>query len=314
MLYVTTRDHKDAYTVHKTYLSDTAADGGVFVPFRLPVYSQEDIGDLVSKGANEIIADVLNRFFGTKLTPWAVDLAIGRNTLKLYSLSQKILIAEPWHNPTENYTFAQQNLYKLLSDAKDISIHPTRWVKIAIKIAFIFAVYGSLRSTDMIEQDASFDIAVNTTDFVDPIAAWYAKEMGLPINTILCSCTGDDAVWDLIHRGQISTNSIGDALNQGVEQLVYAAYGLGESIRYVNASASKKTFTLDFEILKPLSDTFFCAMMSQNRADTVSNSVVRTDSYQLCSTGALAYGAVQDYRAKTGENKVTLLFSNQSAK
>ena len=43
MLYVTTRDDKDAYTAHRTLHSDFAPDGGQFVPFKLPVFTEEEI-------------------------------------------------------------------------------------------------------------------------------------------------------------------------------------------------------------------------------------------------------------------------------
>ena len=43
MLYVTTRNKTDAHTAHKTLTSDRGADGGLYVPFQIPVISKEYI-------------------------------------------------------------------------------------------------------------------------------------------------------------------------------------------------------------------------------------------------------------------------------
>ena len=46
MLYITTRDHSDAYTAHRVLVDNRAADGGMFLPMQMPVLSKEQISDL----------------------------------------------------------------------------------------------------------------------------------------------------------------------------------------------------------------------------------------------------------------------------
>ena len=188
---------------------------------------------------------------------------------------------------------------------------PTNWVKVAVKIAMIFGAYADMLSENVLTADEKFDIAVDATDFIDPLAALYAKNMGLPIHMILCASADSDGIWDLIHRGQISTATVSDALSLGIERLIYSVYGSTEAGRYVDALKERKSYSVDAEIERSLLEHFFCAVVGSSRIGTVVNSVERTDKYTLCTEAALAYGAIQDYRAKTGENRVTLLFSNQ---
>lgn len=314
MLYLTTRDNKDAYTIHKTMLSDLAPDGGMFVPFRIPAYTQDEFRKLKQCNAGEIIADVLNRFFCAGISGWAVDIAMGRSCIKTAGLSQKVITIEPWHNPLQSYKYTEESLYRLLSDSDAVSKHPTNWVKIAIRIATLFAAYCGMLADGQIAEEEAFDLAVNVDDFSIPMAGWYAKQMGLPINIIICSCTDNDGVWDLIHRGQISLNTVPEALASGLERLIYSVYGEEETARFVKTTQEKKTYTVDPETEINLNNIFFCAVAGDARAATVVNSVKRTDGYEICSAGALAYGAVQDYRAKTGENKITVLFSDEAPK
>ena len=60
MLYLTTRDKFDTYTVYRTLNDDTAPNGGLYFPFRLPNVTMESL-----KGNSfcECVASVLNLFF-----------------------------------------------------------------------------------------------------------------------------------------------------------------------------------------------------------------------------------------------------------
>lgn len=309
MLYVTTRDNKDACTVHKTMVQDLAPDGGMFVPFQIPVLTEKDISLLVSRSYSENIADILNRFFSARLNSWSIDTAIGRNCIKTETLSQKVASVELWHNPEHGYDYVVNNLFRLLSTSDEIAEKPTNWVFVAIKIAVLFAAYADLVKCDMLRINEPFDVAVNAGDFTDPISVWYAKEMGLPVKMILCACNETDGIWDLIHRGQISANVLTKELASGLERLVFSIYGIGEAERFVQTCKGGRLFTVDPEIDVSFNDYFFCAVMGQGRADVVINSLKRTDQYSVCADAALSYAAVQDYRAKTGENRLTLLFS-----
>lgn len=310
MLYLTTRDHNDAYTIHKTMLSDLAPDGGMFIPFRIPAFTQEDLCEIEKGSVGEVIANVLNRFFCAGINSWTIDAAIGRNCIKTTTLSQKVIAVEPWHNPLQSYEYVENNLYRLLSTSDSVCKQPTVWVRIAIRISLFFAAYCAMVSGDQIGEEEAFDVAVNVADFCDPMAAWYAKQMGLPVNSIICSCVDNDGVWDLIHRGQISLGSVGTKLASGLECLIYNVYGREEAARFVQVFKDKRTFSVDPESEISLNDTFFCAVTGASRATTVVNSIQRTDGYTICASGALAYGAVQDYRAKSGENRLTVLFSD----
>ena len=53
----------------------------------------------------------------------------------------------------------------------------------------------------------------------------------------------------------------------------------------------------------------FATVVGDNRAANIVESTIRTNNYQMELSTARAFAALQDYRAKTGENKNTLLFA-----
>ena len=65
MLYVTTRNNRDAYTAQRVLRENRGPDGGLYVPFREPVFSREEIDDLKEKSFHQCVAEVLNRLFNT---------------------------------------------------------------------------------------------------------------------------------------------------------------------------------------------------------------------------------------------------------
>ena len=99
MLYVTTRNNRDAYTAQRVLRENRGPDGGLYVPFREPVFSREEIDALKEKSFHQCVAEVLNRLFNTKLTRWDVEFCVGRYPVRLVNLPQRIIAGECWHNP-----------------------------------------------------------------------------------------------------------------------------------------------------------------------------------------------------------------------
>ncbi|MBR0319604.1 MAG: hypothetical protein IIX10_00985, partial [Clostridia bacterium] len=57
-------------------------------------FSQEEINLLYGMSFNRRVAEVLNRFFHTKLTGWDIDFCIGRYPVRMEQLAHRIFMAE----------------------------------------------------------------------------------------------------------------------------------------------------------------------------------------------------------------------------
>ena len=94
MLYVTTRDPRDAYTANRALSENRCPEGGFFVPMRLPHYGESEIAELAEKSFSQNVADILNLLFATQLDGWSVEFGIGRYPVKLVALNGYIAILE----------------------------------------------------------------------------------------------------------------------------------------------------------------------------------------------------------------------------
>ncbi len=307
MLYLSTRNSFETYTAHVSLTKKNAADGGCFAPFKIPVYSEQDIKDLQEKSFNQILADVLNQFFSARLTPWDVDLAIGRSNIKTLSMNHRLMVAELWHNPAGDYSYIFERLHARFVQLADSVITP--WFKTAVRIATYFAVYGQLLSEQILQAGVEFDVAVSADDVICPVAACYARKMGLPIHTIICACSAEENMWDLVKRGTINTAVLSDDICSGIESLIYAVLGSRAAVAFADAYKNRKLYSIG-EILYPdFMQGFDCTVAGEKRTLSTINSFFRSNQYIIDPYAAICYSGIQDFRSSTGSSRMTLLFS-----
>lgn len=311
MLYVTTRNTVDVCTASWALKQNRATDGGLYVPYHLPVFEKEQIAALAGQSFGQTVAQMLNLFFSCGLTGFDVDLCIGRSPAKIAAMNHRILVAELWHNPQSSYSYAVSCLFERINS--QTTIQCTDWAKVAIRISMLFGIYGQLLQSETVTSEESLDISVNADDFSAPIAAWYARKMGLPLGTIICTCTENASLWDLIRRGEFSTGTASKKSGKddmdSLERLIYETLGKEEVERYLKACEKGRTYTLEPEQSQLLSQGLFASVVGEGRAESVIQSVQRTSAYTLDHMASLSYGGLQDYRASIGDSQLTLLLS-----
>lgn len=310
MLYVTTRDNKDAFTAHRALSADTAADGGLYVPFRLPVYGENEINQLTGKSFGEIVAEVLNQFYASRLSGWDVELAVGRNTCKMTAMNHRIAVAELWRNPSGKFSYLVDSLYSVIHGVQGQK--PTTWFVVSVRIAVLFGLYAMLVGQELISVGQSLDVAVPVEDFSAPAAAFYARKMGLPIGTIVCTGDENSTVWDLLHRGTFMTSGVDSSLLLGIERLIFSTLGIEAADKYRAVVEKGRGYSVSEEQLPILSEGFYCTVAGEKRSSNTINSVYRANNYIMDPGAAVCYGGLQDYRARKGESCMTLIMSENT--
>lgn len=314
MLYVTTRNNRDAFTAQRTLTENRCSDGGLYLPFHTPKLPDEQIASLADRSFNQNVADILNLLFNTKLTSWDIDFCTGRYPVRLAPLSHRIQIAEAWHNPDWEYSRMVNGLAACLCRE---GCFPSNWLKIAVRIAVLFGIFGELQRTGI----NSADISVVSGDFSAPISAWYARQWGLPIQNIVCCCNENNQLWDLFCHGHLRTDAVSlqtsipeadISLPDDLERLIYACGGTAEVNRYLEACRQGLLYYPGELILSKLRKGQYISVVSSQRVETTIPSVYRTHGYLLSPGSALAYAGLLDYRAKTGSTQPAIVFSEKN--
>lgn len=321
MLYVTTTEKNDAFTAPRTYLQDRGPDGGLFVPRQFPNFTSEQLAYLENKTFGERIAQILNEFFTCQLTGWDVDSAIGRCPVKVETMSHRIIFAELWQNLDASYARLECVLAEKIRGDGDATVKPSSWIRIAVRIAILFALFAELVRAGELDWIRSVDISVSAGDMSGVMSTWYAREMGLPVGNIICSCNENSALWDLLHHGQMKTDlpkihtttPLADTgLPVELERLVYGVFGCDKTQQYRTICQHGGLYVPPSEGFSSLKSGMYAAVVSMARVDALIPSVYRTNSYVIGPYTALAYGGLMDYRAKTGQTRTALVLAERS--
>lgn len=303
MLYLSTRSKADSFTAHRVLRADAAPDGGLFLPMQIPVLSKADLANYAQMNFGEAAAAVLNLFFGTKLSGWDVDFAVGRQAVDFVSIGHKVYVTESWHNPAGSQTYLAQRLYDLVTNQKNSTQTPNLWFQTAVNIAVLFSAYGKCFRRHIYK----LDVAVQAGDLMMLLAVRYAQKMGLPIRKIVLGCTEQDGLWDFLSYGDYAVGR--KDWNAGLEALLWLEFGYGEAAGYLTALEKRTTYRLKIYPLEQLRKDLFVTVVGESRVKNVAESGT---GYRMEPATARAFAAVQDYRAKTGENKDTLLFARNT--
>ena len=320
MLYATTRNEHDVHTAYRTIHRDCGNDGGLYMPFSLPRLDMQQIAELKDRAFGDNVAQILNLFFSAGLTGWDVDFAIGRNAAQNVAINNRLLVCECWHNSHWRYDHMVQALSDRLRKEHPGEA-PTNWVRVAVSTAVLFGIYGNLLAKEQVNPQIPLDLAVAVGDFSMPIAAWYAREMGLPLGNIICGCNANGSVWELLHRGQVNTGvsaiktctpGCDHVLPRDLERLIVGTVGSSELRRYLQCCESGSLFLANELTFEQLRQGWFASVNSDSRIISLISNFYRTNHYVLSPYAALAYGSLTDYRAKTGESRTALVLSECS--
>lgn len=321
MLYVTTRSNQDAFTPQRVLCDNRASDGGLYVPFQEPQFSDEIIAELMERSFGECVACVLNKLFRTRLSSWDIELAAGRYFVRLKKIGQRTIVAECWHNLESDFQQVCRNLTKLLRSDKNCANEPGDWTVIAIRVAVLFGIFSELMRAGVAGKEIPVDVSVVSGDFSVPMSVWYARKWGLPVGNVVCCCNENGTLWDFICHGQLRTDGVAkktvipDAdvvIPVSLERLIYYYGGTEEVNRYLEAVRRGVSYYMDDKMLHSLREGIFVSVNSERRILSTIPAVYATRKYLLSPYEALAYSGLQDYRSRKKENKMALIFAEKS--
>lgn len=317
MLYATTRSKVATYTAQRALKEERAPDGGLYVPTQFPSLEEEELTQLLQQPPGAVVAEILNRFFKSRLSQWDVEFAAGKHLYGITHISHRIVIGELWRNAEGSFEGVARRLAELASAQMGVG-EPGMWMRIACRIALVFAIFGELYRTQAVPWGETVDIAAATGNFEGPYAAWAARSMGLPVGTIVCCCNENSGVWDLINRGQIKLNpkirhtrtpKYDIPVPEALELLIYSRLKWDNAEAFVELKRRGGTFFLGAEEHRHFREGLYACVVSDKRLTLAIPNLYQTNGYILCPYSALAYTGLMDYRSRPGRRRAAVMLT-----
>lgn len=273
MLYISTKNKKQTYTAHQALLFEADIDGGVIAPIRLPVFTKTELSDIFGRGLCGATVCILNKFFSKSLADKHIKDAFGFNVPVSDMLDRKTLLIRLDGCLQE----AEKMIYSQLSGECKA---PTLWASCAIRIGLLFGVFSELYRCGI----HFADFAVESNNVLSFVPVYYGKIMGLPVSKIITGTNNEDAIWRFLHKEQSSDG----------EQNAYFLHGIDCCMNGSDKIVSE----------------IFSSVVSLDRAKEIIMTMQTTYQKVIDLSAAVSYGALQDYRAITGENRTTVIFNS----
>ncbi len=221
--------------------------------------------------------------------------------------------------------FSSTNMRELLAqkNLKLSSANSINWGRLAPQIAYYFSAYQSLCETGQIQSGAALNFVVPTGNFGNILAGYYAKQMGLPINRLLCASNDNNVLTDFLRTGVYDRNrpfhqtispSMDILISSNLERLLYhATDGDTAKVRsWMEELNAAGRYAIDAQTLAKIQATFWADWASAESSMATIRQVWQQHRYLLDPHTAVAWKVAETYEAQTRDATPAIVLSTAS--
>lgn len=190
------------------------------------------------------------------------------------------------------------------------------------QIVYYVYSYAQLLKEEKIAEGEKINVVVPTGNFGNILAAFYAKNMGLPIAKLICASNTNKVLYDFFETGDYDRNrdfhlttspSMDILISSNLERLIYRIAGnnADRNRELMSDLSSKGIYTITDEEKKGLADFFGGFASEKETADEISR-IYDACGYVIDTHTAVASAVYQQYVAKTGDQAKTVIASTAS--
>ncbi len=208
-------------------------------------------------------------------------------------------------------------------DAFLSSANSINWGRVLPQIVYYVSAYCDLLKSGAVEKGERINVCVPTGNFGNILAAYYAKQMGVPINRLICASNRNNVLTDFIETGVYDRNrafynttspSMDILISSNLERLLHLyTYGDADRVKaYMEKLARTGRYEIEESVKKRLDRDFAAACCDDERGKAAIGRLWREKQYLMDPHTAVAVDALDQYRARTGDTTPALVVSTAS--
>ena len=188
-------------------------------------------------------------------------------------------------------------------------------------VYYVYA-YSRLVADGTIQAGEKINVVVPTGNFGNILAAYYAKEMGLPIAKFICASNENKVLYDFFKTGEYDKNrefiltsspSMDILISSNLERLIYKIAGNNaeKDAELMKALTTEGKYTITPEMKEKLAEFYGGYATEEETAATIKK-IYQEDDYIIDTHTAVAATVYDKYVAETGDQTPTVIASTAS--
>ena len=232
-----------------------------------------------------------------------------------------------------NFDDAQTGVKRLFSDEKLreqlarrgyflSSANSINWGRVLPQIVYYISAYCDLLRDGRLELGDPVNVCVPTGNFGNILAAYYARDMGVPIQKLICASNSNNVLTDFLSTGTYDRNrtffntispSMDILISSNLERLIYRLTGENaeKCAELMKSLSEGGEYTITEEMKAQLGDFYgnFCS--EEETANTISE-IYKDSNYVIDTHTAVAAGVYKKYVSETDDHLPTVIASTAS--
>ncbi|MBQ6695937.1 MAG: threonine synthase [Lachnospiraceae bacterium] len=232
-----------------------------------------------------------------------------------------------------NFDDAQTGVKKIFSDkelAKEMdakgfqfsSANSINIGRLVPQIVYYVYAYAQLLAEEKITAGEKINVVVPTGNFGNILAAFYAKNMGLPINKLICASNDNKVLYDFFSTGTYDRNrefmlttspSMDILISSNLERLIYRIAG-NDAVKNAELMAALNgtgKYDITDDMKAQLNDFYGNYASEAETAEMIKN-LYEDCGYVIDTHTAVAASVYGKYVKETGDNTKTVIASTAS--
>ncbi len=201
------------------------------------------------------------------------------------------------------------------------SANSINWGRLAPQIVYYVSAYCDLVKNGAVKMGDKVNVCVPTGNFGNIFAAYIAREMGLPLARLICASNANCVLTDFIRTGvydrtrqfyKTMSPSMDILISSNLERLLFLLGGASVTADCMEQLAAKGKYEAPAEVMAKLREVFVGYSCSEEETAAVIRRAFENRSYLADTHTSVGLGAVEKYRADSGDTLPVILASTAS--
>ncbi len=203
------------------------------------------------------------------------------------------------------------------------SANSINWGRLVPQIVYYFSAYADMIASGQIRNGEKINFTVPTGNFGNILAAYYAMEMGLPVNKLICASNANNVLTEFINTGRYNrvrqfhttvSPSMDILVSSNLERLLFHLSGDNseEITTLFNALSNEGEYTVSADILAKIRKVFAAGCCDDTATKKTIGETFKEYNYLLDPHTGVAVNVYNKYREETGDNTPAVIVSTAS--